>query len=73
MKNGASATNSSKYRGNDRSCAHHCALHSSEDILRVIYDYVKEGGGDSLRLIRLLDQQDEFGESPLMLGTHVSH
>jgi len=51
-----------------RTAAHWCALHGSEEECRVLADYVKDSGGDSLRMQRFLDAQSDDGETALMLA-----
>jgi ankyrin repeat protein len=49
---------------------HWCAIHSFEEGAQILFDYVKENGGDSLRTTRLLDAVDRNGQSPLMLAAN---
>ena len=51
-----------------RTAVHWCALHGSEEECRVLADYVKGSGGDSLRMQRFLDAQSDDGETALMLA-----
>jgi len=71
MRNGAAATQSGGKRGHGRSALHWCAIHGCEEEAKILLDYVKEGGGDALRMVRLLDAQDDDGDSPLMLAARI--
>lgn len=68
MKNGASAMQNGGRRGLGLTALHHCAIHGSEEETRIILEYVKEGVGDALRVVKLLDAQDDEGNSPLILA-----
>ena len=54
--------------GGKRTALHWCAMHGSEEECKVLADYVKDSGGDSLRMQRYLDAQSEDGETALMLA-----
>lgn len=71
MKNGADEVGSEGSRGLGRTALHYCALHGSEEEVRVMTDYVLEGGEDALRVVRYLDYQDSNGESPLILAAKI--
>jgi ankyrin repeat protein/acyl-CoA-binding protein len=68
MKNGASAMQNGGRRGLGLTALHHCAIHGSEEETRIILEYVKDGSGDALRVVKLLDAQDDEGNSPLILA-----
>jgi len=68
MHSGGVALQNTGRRGRGWTVLHHCAVHSCEEELRVIVDYVKEGGGDILRVTRFLDWQNMDGDSALMLA-----
>lgn len=71
MRSGAAATQTGGRRGHGRSAIHWCAIHGGEEEAKILLDYVKEGGGDALRMVRLLDGQDDDGDSPLMLAARI--
>lgn len=71
MRSGASALQDGGRKGGGRTAIHACAEHGSEEELRVILDYVKDGGGDSLRIVRLLDAQSDNGDTALMLAARI--
>ena len=71
MRSGASALQDGGRKGGGRTAIHACAEHGSEEELRVIIDYVKDGGGDSLRIVRLLDAQSDNGDTALMLAARI--
>eukprot|EP01031_Cornospumella_fuschlensis_P027052 gene27052-32687_t len=50
---------------------HHCVVHHSEEIVKVLVDYLKEGVGDSMRVVRFLDAVDEDGSTALILAAAV--
>lgn len=68
MKSGAAATQKAGRKGKDMTALHWCAVHGCEEEARIIADYVKEGGGDAMRVSRYLDAQNEDGDSPLHLA-----
>ena len=43
--------------GGKRTALHWCALHGSEEECKVLADYVKDSGGDSLRMQRYLEKR----------------
>lgn len=51
-----------------RTALHLCAIHHSEEVVRVIVDYLKEGIGDSMRVVRFLDAVDDEGETALIVA-----
>ena len=65
---GASTSVSTGAKGRNRTAMHICAMHGCEEEAEVMYNYVKDGGGDSLRLARLLDAKDDDGNTPLILA-----
>lgn len=71
MRNGVSALQTGGLRGKERTAMHWCAVHGSEEEAKIIIEYVKEGGGDSLRLTRALDSESATGDSPLMLASRI--
>lgn len=68
MKNGAAAIQKGS---SSRTVLHHCAIHHSEEIVRVLIDYLKEGIGDSMRVIRFIDAVDDEGETALMTAATI--
>ena len=68
MKSGCSATQSGGPAGNGMTAMHWCAVHSSDEEAKIIYDYVKDGGGDAMRLTKLLDAKNDDGDTPLILA-----
>jgi hypothetical protein len=50
---------------------HTCTIHHSEEIVRIIVDYLKEGLGDSMRILRFIDAADADGETPLILAAGI--
>ena len=71
MRSGASALQDGGRKGAGRTAIHACAEHGAEEELRIILDYVKDGGGDSLRIVRLLDAQSDNGDTALMLAARI--
>lgn len=68
MKNGAAALQNGGRRGRGCTALHYCAIHGCEEEARTIVDYVKEGGGDLLRVTRFLDWQNMDGDTALMVA-----
>lgn len=71
MRAGASAIQDTGRKGGGRTCVHACAEHGAEEELRIVVDYVKDGGGDALRIVRLLDTQSDDGDTALMLAARI--
>lgn len=71
MRSGASALQDGGNKGGGRTAIHTCAEHGAEEELRIILDFVKDGGGDSLRIVRLLDAQSLNGDTALMLSARM--
>lgn len=71
MRNGVSALQTGGLRGGERTAMHWCAVHGSEEEAKIIMEYVKEGGGDSLRITRALDSESSDGDTPLMLASRI--
>jgi ankyrin repeat protein/acyl-CoA-binding protein len=68
MKSGCSAIQSGGTAGNGMTAMHWCAVHSADEEAKIIYDYVKDGGGDAMRLTKLLDAKNDDGDTPLILA-----
>ena len=71
MRNGVSALQTGGRAGGERTAMHWCAIHGSEEEAKIIMEYVKEGGGDSLRITRALDSECSNGDTPLMLAARI--
>jgi ankyrin repeat protein/acyl-CoA-binding protein len=67
LRNNASVGLGSGKKGRHRNVMHWCAVHGCDEEAGICYEYLKEKGGDSLRLAKLLDTQDADGNTPLML------
>ena len=46
---------------------HWSVIHSSEEMIKIMIEYLQEGVGDSLRVTRLIDGLSLDGETPLMV------
>ena len=38
-------------------------MHGSDEIIRIIVDYLKESAGDAMRVVRFIDAVDDDGET----------
>ena len=71
MRLGCSALQDGGRAGGGLTAMHWCAIHGAEEEAKIILEYVKEGGGDSLRLARVLDFQSQNGDTPMMLAARI--
>ena len=71
MRLGCSALQDGGRAGAGLTAMHWCAIHGSEEEAKIILEYVKEGGGDSLRMSRVLDGQSTNGDTPMMLAARI--
>jgi len=71
MRLGCSALQDGGRAGKGLTAMHWCAIHGAEEEAKIILEYVKEGGGDSLRMARVLDCQSENGDTPMMLAARI--
>lgn len=71
FKLGVSAMQDTGFKGAGMTAMHWCAVHGCEEEAKIITEYVKEGGGDSMRIARLLDCESHDGETPLMLAARL--
>ena len=44
-------------QGKRRTALHWCATHGCEEEARLLVEFIKDGAGDSLRVVRFLDSQ----------------
>ncbi len=68
MKNGASALHKGE---NGRTALHTCVIHGNDEAAKVIAEYLKDGAGDSMRVIRFIDAIDDDGESALITACRI--
>jgi acyl-CoA-binding protein len=68
---GADEAVSGGIRGKGRTALHYCAIHSSEEAAKLIYDQV-EKANDVMRSIKFIDAQDANGDTALITaGEHI--
>jgi len=68
MKNGASALHKGE---SGRTALHTCVIHGNDEAAKVIAEYLKDGAGDSMRVIRFIDAIDDDGESALITACRI--
>jgi ankyrin repeat protein/acyl-CoA-binding protein len=68
MKNGAIATQKGL---NGMTALHMCVIHNYEEGIKVIVEYLKEGAGDAMRVIRFIESQDHNGDSALLYACRI--
>ena len=66
LKNGASVLTADPE--SKMAAIHHCAYGGLETECQILYDYVKEGAGDSLKVISFLNQKNKFGDTALIIA-----
>jgi ankyrin repeat protein len=66
LKNGASALTCDPVR--KQAAIHHCAYFGLETETQILYDYVKEGAGDSLKVLNFLNARDKAGDTGLIIA-----
>lgn len=66
LKNGASPMTSDHIR--KQTALHICAYYGLETEAQILYDYVKEGAGDSLKVISFLNAKDKKGDTSLIIA-----
>ncbi len=71
MRLGCAALQDGGRAGQGLTAMHWCAIHGAEEESKIIIEYVREGGGDSLRMARVLDCQSENGDTPMMLAARI--
>lgn len=71
MRNGASAVQCSNAAGKLRTVLHWCAVHGSEEVVKIIIEYLREGVGDLMRVVRFLDAAAFEGETALMTAARM--
>jgi ankyrin repeat protein len=68
MKNGAIATQKGL---NGMTALHICVIHNYDEGIKVIVEYLKEGAGDAMRVIRFIESQDQNGDSALLYACRI--
>ena len=66
LKNGASAMTADPVR--KQTALHLCAFFGLETEAQILYDYVKEGAGDSLKVVNFLNAKDKDGDTGLIIA-----